>query len=242
MTSLPITGVYNDGYVAEMFERFRRDPDSVDEAWRQYFRFAETLAGAGAAGAAVPALGGGRDVAFLRRVAGAAALMDAIRIYGHFAVRTDPLGSQPPGAAELQPSFHGIAEEDLALVPAPALGFETGTAANVAARLRSLYQSNLAFEFEHIENEGERQWFRRVIEREELRRKLSPEEQRTLLRRLTEVDALERFIHRKYVNVKRFSIEGTDALVPMLDIAIHDAAMFGAREVVMGMAHRGRIN
>ena len=84
----------------------------------------------------------------------------------------------------------------------------------------------------------------RLIERlnEGLRRKLSPDEQRTLLRRLTEVDALERFIHRKYVNVKRFSIEGTDALVPMLDIAIHDAATFGAREVVMGMAHRGRIN
>ena len=243
MTNLPITGVYNDGYVAELFEQFRRDPDSVDEAWRQYFRFAEALAGAGGA----PSSGGSTtagapDVAYLRRVAGAAALMDAIRIYGHFAVRTDPLGSQPPGAAELQPSFHGIAEEDLALVPAQALGFENGTAADVAARLRSLYQSNLAFEFEHIENEGERQWFRRVIEREELRRKLSPEEQRTLLRRLTEVDALERFIHRKYVNVKRFSIEGTDALVPMLDIAIHDAAMFGAREVVMGMAHRGRIN
>src|SRR5688572_3777348 len=243
MTSLPITGVYNDGYVAEMFERFRRDPDSVDEAWRQYFRFAEALSGsAGAPASTTTGSPGAPDVAFLRRVAGAAALMDAIRIYGHFAVQTDPLGSQPPGAAELQPSFHGIAEEDLALVPAQALGFETGTAADVAARLRSLYQSNLAFEFEHIENEGERQWFRRVIEREELRRKLSPEEQRTLLRRLTEVDALERFIHRKYVNVKRFSIEGTDALVPMLDIAIHDAAMFGAREVVMGMAHRGRIN
>jgi 2-oxoglutarate dehydrogenase E1 component len=178
----------------------------------------------------------------LRRVAGAASLLDAIRIYGHFMVATDPLGGSPPGAAELQPSFHGIAEEDLALVPAEALGVEGGTAADVAARLRSLYQSNLGFEFEHIENETERQWFRTVIEQEGLRRTLSPDERRTLLHRLTEVDALERFIHRKYVNVKRFSIEGTDALVPMLDIAIHDAASGGAREVVMGMAHRGRIN
>jgi 2-oxoglutarate dehydrogenase E1 component len=151
MTSLPVTGVYNDGYVAELFEQYRRDPGSVDEAWRQYFRFAESLAGP--AGVAATATAGTTepDVAYLRRVAGAAALMDAIRIYGHFAVRTDPLGTQPSGAAELQPAFHGITEEDLALVPAQALGFETGTAADVAARLRSLYQSNLAFEFDYME-------------------------------------------------------------------------------------------
>ena len=236
MTSLPITGVYNDGHIAELLEQFRRDPNSVDESWRQFFRFAETMAGQ------APAAAPSTDVSYLRKVAGAAALMDAIRIYGHHAVRLDPLGSEPPGAAELQPGFHGITEEDLALVPAQALGFESGTAADVATRLRALYQSNLGFEFDYIENETERAWFRRVIEHEELRRELSPEESRTLLRRLTEVDALERFIHRKYVNVKRFSIEGTDALVPMLDVSIHDAAFGGAREAVMGMAHRGRIN
>src|SRR5688572_10606868 len=100
MTSLPITGVYNDGYVGEMFERFRRDPDSVDEAWRQYFRFAEALSASAAPASTTTASPGASDVTFLRRVAGAAALMDAIRIYGHFAVQTDPLGSQPPGAAE----------------------------------------------------------------------------------------------------------------------------------------------
>jgi 2-oxoglutarate dehydrogenase E1 component len=240
-------GVYNDGFVAEVYERFLKDPDSVDESWRQFFRFAETISGQGrgAVGdqdAGAPVTRVEADVAYLRRVAGAAALMDAIRIYGHFAVHTDPLGSQPSGAAELNPAFHGITEDDLALVPAPALGYDMGTAADVAARLRSLYQSNLAFEFDYLENESERAWFRRVIEQDELRRSLSPDERRTLLRRLTEVDALERFIHRKYVNVKRFSIEGTDALVPMLDIAIHDASVGGAREVVMGMAHRGRIN
>jgi 2-oxoglutarate dehydrogenase E1 component len=239
MSDLPITGVYNDGHVAQLFEQFQEDPASVDESWRQYFRFAQQLAGP-AEPTGTPAAAAG--VASLRLAAGAAALMDAIRIYGHFAVRTDPLGSEPQGAAELQPSFHGITEEDLERVPAAALGFESGTAADVAARLRGFYQSNLAFEFEHLENEAERQWFRTVIEQEGLRRQLSPDEQRTLLRRLTEVDTLERFIHRKYVNVKRFSIEGTDALVPMLDIAIHDAASGGAREVVMGMAHRGRIN
>ena len=239
MTSLPITGIYNDGHVAELLEQFRRDPNSVDESWRQFFRFAESIAPQGVGGLPPTVT---TDAQFLRLVAGAAALMDAIRIYGHFAVRIDPLGSDPPGAAELQPAFHGVTEEDLKRVPGAALGFDLPTAADVAARLRSLYQSNLGFEFDYIGNESERQWFRTVIEQEGLRRQLSPDEQRTLLRRLTEVDALERFIHRKYVNVKRFSIEGTDALVPMLDIAIHDAATGGAREMVMAMAHRGRIN
>jgi len=239
MTSLPVTGIYNDGHVAELLEQFRRDPNSVDESWRQFFRFAESIAPQGVGGLPPTVT---TDAPFLRLVAGAAALMDAIRIYGHFAVRIDPLGSDPPGAAELQPAFHGVSEEDLKRVPGAALGFDLPTAADVAARLRSLYQSNLGFEFDYIGNESERQWFRTVIEQEGLRRQLSPDEQRTLLRRLTEVDALERFIHRKYVNVKRFSIEGTDALVPMLDIAIHDAATGGAREMVMAMAHRGRIN
>lgn len=237
MSSAPILGVYNDGYVAGIYDRFRHDPDSVEESWRQFFLFAESLAGTAGGMTTVAA-----DVAYLRRVAGAAALMDAIRIYGHFEVRTDPLGSAPAGAAELHSAFYGITDEDLALVPAPALGFEMGSAADVAAHLRGLYQSNLAFEFDYLENEAERQWFRQVIEGGQLRRLLTPDEKRTLLRRLTEVDGLERFIHRQYVNVKRFSIEGTDALVPMLDIAIHDASAAGAREVVIGMAHRGRIN
>ncbi len=237
MTSVPIIGVYNDGYVAEIYEQFRQDPGSVEESWRQYFQFAESLTGTSG-----PVTNVAADVSYLRRVAGAAALMDAIRIYGHWAVQTDPLGSPPSGAAELQPSFYGITEEDLALVPAPALGYDMGTGSDVAARLRGVYQSDLAFEFDYLENDAERQWFRQVIEGEQLRRRLTPEEKRTLLRRLTEVDGLERFIARKYVNVKRFSIEGTDALVPLLDMAIHDASAAGAREVVIGMAHRGRIN
>src|SRR5262245_49249599 len=104
MTSLPITGIYNDGHVAELLEQFRRDPNSVDESWRQFFRFAESIAPQEVGGLPPNVT---KDAQFLRLVAGAAALMDAIRIYGHFAVRIDPLGTVPPGAAELQPAFHG---------------------------------------------------------------------------------------------------------------------------------------
>ncbi|MFN8581224.1 MAG: 2-oxoglutarate dehydrogenase E1 component [Gemmatimonadaceae bacterium] len=239
MTSVPITGVYNDGYIAEQYELFRRDPNALEESWRQYFRMAEHLSGGARPSAATTVAA---EPNYLRKVAGAAALIDAIRHYGHLAVQLDPLGTPPPGAMELQPAFHGIVEEDLALVPGFALGFDVGTAADVATLLRQLYASNMGFEFEHLEDEAERDWFRRAIEGDQLRRYLTPDEKKAVLRRLTEVDGLERFIGRTYVNVKRFSIEGTDALVPMLDAAIDEATTAGTREVVIGMAHRGRIN
>ena len=237
MSSAPITSVYNDGYIAEVYEAYRRDPASVDESWRQFFRFAEQLGGVDRNSTTVAA-----DPVYLRKVAGAAALVDAIRQYGHLAVQLDPLESPPPGAAELLPEFHGITEADLHLVPALALGFDVGTAADVTARLRDIYSSTMGFEFAHLGEEAEREWFRETIEHEHLSRYLTPEEKRAVLHRLSEVDGLERFIGRAWVNMKRFSIEGTDALVPMLDTLIDDSAHAGAREVVIAMAHRGRIN
>ncbi len=237
MSSLPIISAFNDGYVAELYEAYRRDPASVDESWRQLFRFAASLAGApGTAPAAA-------DPAYLRKVAGAAGLLQAIRQYGHLDVHLDPLGAPPIGAAELHPEFHGIAEEDLAEIPGEALGFPDGTtAADAVARLRQLYSSTMGFEFEHISEEGERDWFRAMIEGKEMRRTLTGEEKVAVHRRLTQVDGLERYLGRVYLGYKRFSIEGTDVLVPMIDAALEQAGGAGVREVVIGMAHRGRIN
>jgi 2-oxoglutarate dehydrogenase E1 component len=236
MTALPIISAFNDGYVAEMRERFERDPVSVGESWRQFFEMARQIGGGG--GVPSPA-----DPAYLRKVAGAAGLVQAIRQYGHLGVQLDPLGSPPSGAAELTAEFHGITESDLATIPGSALGFAAdATAAAAVARLRGVYSATLGFEFEHIEDETEREWFRRVIEEEEVRRTLTPEEKRAILLRLTEVDGLERFLGRAYQGYKRFSIEGNDALVPMLEAAIEGAAAGGAHTIVMAMAHRGRIN
>ncbi|NUO94743.1 MAG: 2-oxoglutarate dehydrogenase E1 component [Gemmatimonadaceae bacterium] len=230
----PSTTIFNDAYIAEAFERYRRDPASVDESWRQYFRAAESLGGGGTAG--------GVDEGLLRKTAGAAALVEAIRQYGHLAVQLDPLGTPPPGGPELTPEFHGITEDDLALVPASALGFETGTAADVVRHLREVYCGAIGFELTHLGSEAERTWLTQAVERGTYTQPLSGEEKVAVLRRLTEVDGLERFLGRQYQGYKRFSIEGTDALVPMLDEAIVRAAQAGARRVVIGMAHRGRIN
>ena len=244
MTGLPITSAFNDGYIAELYEQYRRDAASVDESWRQFFRFAESLASAGVAGRP--------DEAFLRKVAGAATLLAAIREYGHFAAQLDPLGSTPPGAAELTPAFHGITEADLHDVPASALvaagvraeipASEGRTAADVVARLRELYCGATGYEFEHLGDEAEREWFRRTIESGAASEPLNPEEKRAVLERLTEVDGLERFLGVAFVNAKRFSIEGVDALVPMLDETIARLSAAGGRRVIVGMAHRGRLN
>ena len=233
-----ITGVFNDGYIAELYETFRRDPSSVEESWRQFFRLAERLGGA------APAAGGTAtaDPGLLRKVAAASALVEAIRAYGHLAVSLDPLGTPPSPAPQLTLEFHGITEAELQQIPGGALGIAGETAAEGIRKLRGVYSSNLAIEMEHLGDEEERVWFRKRLEGGDLPRTLTPEEKKAILRRLTEVDGLERYLGRAFVGTKRFSIEGSDALVPVLDVAIDRAADAGAREVAIAMAHRGRIN
>jgi 2-oxoglutarate dehydrogenase E1 component len=239
MESGPITSVFNDGYIAEVYDSFKRDPSSVDESWRQFFRFAGSLAGV-----ARVTTEGGSDPSLLRKAASAAKLIDAIRTYGHLAVAIDPLGSRPEGTPELSPEFHGIDEADLSAIPGSVVGgtAQDSSAADVVNRLRSLYSSNIGFEFAHLGHAEEREWLRGRIESGAVHGDLTPDLKKAVLRRLTEVDGLERFLGRVYQGYKRFSIEGNDALVPMLDEAIEHAAATGANEVVMAMAHRGRIN
>src|SRR3954470_23942617 len=124
----PITGAFNDGYISEAYEAYRRDPASVDESWRQFFRFAESLAGtATTTGAQAPSTGT-VDAELLTKVAAAAKLADAIRTFGHLAVPLDPLGTPAGGTPELTLEFHGLSEGDLRRIPGTALGADAGTA------------------------------------------------------------------------------------------------------------------
>jgi 2-oxoglutarate dehydrogenase E1 component len=241
MSNEPITSVFNDGYIAEAFESYRRDPSSVDESWRQFFKFAESIGGL-VPQAAEGVRGTAPDSALLAKAAGAASLVDSIRAYGHLAAQIDPLGNTPPGTPELSPEFHGLTEADLATIPGSALRSSEATAADAVNRLRSLYSSNIGFEFDHIGQAEEREWLKSQIESGRLHEPLTPDEKKAVLRRLTEVDGLERFLGRVYQGYKRFSIEGTDMMVPMLDAAVESAAQHGAGEVGIAMAHRGRIN
>jgi 2-oxoglutarate dehydrogenase E1 component len=241
VSDLPITSVFNDGYIAEQFEAFRKNPDSVDESWRQFFRFAQSLSGPAQSGApfsyAPPAASSATQ---LRIAAGAATLAAAIRRFGHLEVAIDPLGSAPPGSPELKPEFHGVSEAELATIPASVISDRT--AAEAIRALRDRYCSTIACEFDHIGTEAERNWLREQIESGSAETPLTPDEKKSILERLTAVDGLERFLGRAFVSAKRFSIEGIDALVPMLDDLVASGAKAGARSVILGMAHRGRLN
>ncbi len=231
---------YNAGYAQALYEDYVRDPSSVDARWGAIFGMDPGRTGL------IPVSNGGGapSRAQLRAAMAAAGLVDAYRLHGHKAAQLDPLGSAPPGHPMLAPEFHGIRADELDAIPASLLGLgDPGVSMQtVLGWLRRTYTATIGYEYEHLEDPTRREWLRRRIESGEHREPLSREERLRLLRRLTEVESLEQFLHRAYLGQKRFSVEGNDMLIPMLDVSIELAAADGAREVVLGMAHRGRLN
>ena len=193
---------------------------------------------------AVPATA--RDAGLLAGVAAAMALVDAIRSHGHLAARLDPLGSEPLGDPALDESELEVPLpiEVQAQIPAELLGVhvEGQTLAEVLPRLREVYMGTIAYEIEHISDHAERLWLRKAIESGRFHTPMSGELRRALLERLAQVEAFETYLRRAFIGQKQFSIEGLDALVPMLDEAVELAARAGAHEVLIGIAHRGRLN
>jgi 2-oxoglutarate dehydrogenase E1 component len=197
-----------------------------------------------------PAAQPGREAAgpvapeMLYHVAAAMALVKAFRMHGHLAAHLDPLGTPPIGDPALDPGPLGLTPEVMAAIPSRVLRIAVPgrTLAESLPYLQATYCGTMAYEIEHIANHEERVWLREKIESGAYRQPTPPEQQRWLLARLTEVEAMEKFLHKAYLGQKRFSIEGVDLLVPMLDLTIGLAAEQGARDVVIGMAHRGRLN
>jgi 2-oxoglutarate dehydrogenase E1 component len=178
-------------------------------------------------------------------VSRAAALVQAFREHGHQLARIDPLGSVPPGHPQLSPAFFGTSMEELAELPASlviddALGGHS--VADALTELQNVYAGSVGYEFEHLDDHVKVDWLWDQVESSTHLPVLGPAEKKALLRRICEVEGLEQFLHRSYLGQKRFSLEGTDMLVPMLDLVIEQVARVGAREVVLGMAHRGRLN
>ncbi len=197
--------------------------------------------------APAPAPSGALDTSMtqmLHHVTAAMSLIRMHRTHGHLAARLDPLGRPPKGDPALNPELLGLTPAVMAAIPAePLRTYVSGeTLAECFPRIQETYCGSMAYEIEHIDDHGERVWLRQVIESGEHRHPLSKAERKELLRELSDVEALESFLHRTYLGHKRFGIEGLDALVPMLRAAIRTASDHGANEVVIGMAHRGRLN
>ncbi|HEY5045597.1 MAG TPA: 2-oxo acid dehydrogenase subunit E2, partial [Solirubrobacteraceae bacterium] len=184
------------------------------------------------------------DEDLLQAVQAASTLLSRFRSHGHLAARLDPLGSEPEGDPGLDPEALGLAAEVTTKIPAKILHMYVpgGTLADALPHLRETYCGTIAYEIEHIASHRQRVWLRENIESGAFRQPLTSDEQTTLLKRLVEVDALERFMHKAYLGQHQFSIEGLDMTVPMLDELIQLSAVHGGKEVVIGMAHRGRLN
>ncbi len=228
-------GGVNEGYVLELYERFQKDPSSVDAASRAMF---ERL---GAPGTRHEAPGTN-----LSAIVGAVTLAESIRRYGHLAARIDPLGTEPVGDPSLLAETYGVSEQELSELPASLVGGPlaegAANAAEAIARLRRVYCSSIGFDLAHIFVPEEREWLRHHVEAGTFRAPDAPVEDLDLLERITEVETFERFLHKAFPGKTRFSIEGLDLMVPILDEIIADSAEAGVRHVLIGMAHRGRLN
>jgi 2-oxoglutarate dehydrogenase E1 component len=191
-----------------------------------------------------PALTGAPDEALLQAVQAATSIVKAHRMHGHLAARLDPLGSEPVGDPALEPETVHLTPELMRAIPASVLRVAVPgeTFADALPHLRDTYCGTIAYEIEHMSDHRQRVWLRQTIESGAHREPLSGEEKRALLERLSAVEALETYLHKAFLGKKQFSIEGVDVLVPMLDELLKRAAGAGAREIVLGMAHRGRLN
>jgi len=230
----------NAGYVLELYERYRQNPESVDPETRKWF---ESWTPSDAATADATAPQAGLDT---RIVVGAANLCESIRRYGHLAAQLDPLGSTPIGDPSLSPRAHGISEDDLKRLPPSLVG---GVVAEASAnayeaveKLRRVYCSTTGFDYAHVFVPEERDWLRHAAESGRFLPPMDAENAGALLDRISQVEVFERFLHRTFVGKTRFSIEGLDMMVPIIDEILCGAADSGTRHAVIGMAHRGRLN
>src|SRR5918993_192413 len=232
----------NLGYVLELYENYREDPDSVDGQMREFFE-SWSPPRVGTPGA------NGQQVApevDVEKAVGASKHVRHIRDFGHRAAKLDPLGSEPPGDPTLDPTFYRITDEDLETLPSLIIGGpiaeRTSNAREAAEELRRIYCDTTGYDFGHVHDPEERFWLRESVESGRFDKRMEGESAKRLLQRLTRVDAFEKFLHKTFLGQKRFSVEGNDMVVPMLNRIIRSAADVGTPVVTLGMAHRGRLN
>ncbi|WNN45642.1 MULTISPECIES: 2-oxoglutarate dehydrogenase E1 component [Winslowiella] len=249
----------NQSYIEQLYEDFLTDPDSVDAAWREMF---QQLPGTGVR----PEQFHSSTREYFRRLAKDASrytssvtdpdtnskqvkvlqLINAFRFRGHQHASLDPLGLwQQENVPDLDPAFHDLNDADFQEsfnVGSFAIGKETMKLADLYAALKQTYCGSIGAEYMHITNTEEKRWIQQRIESVVGHANFTTDEKKGFLKQLTAAEGLERYLGAKFPGAKRFSLEGGDALVPMLNEMIRHAGKSGTREVVLGMAHRGRLN
>ncbi|PSL41882.1 2-oxoglutarate dehydrogenase E1 component [Planomicrobium soli] len=239
-----ITGP-NLGYVMEMYDIFQESPEAIDPEFAELFRqygspleiSEQPVMASSSATASVATDKFGKVLAAVQ-------LADAIRAHGHLASNIYPLNDRPKDESRLEPSAYGLTEQDLKEVPVSLLlpdapsSIQDGLEA--ITYLRSIYTDKVAYEFSHIVQPQERSWIQSKIESGQAKPSLSAEKKKELLDLLTHVEGFEKFVHRTFVGQKRFSIEGLDTLVVLMDELVRLSE--SKEKIMIGMAHRGRLN
>ncbi|MFO0833150.1 MAG: 2-oxoglutarate dehydrogenase E1 component [Phycisphaerales bacterium] len=233
----PAVNAWNAEYLDSLYQQYLAEPTSVAEDMRQFFAGFD-LAMARPAGAAAVA----GEPPFQRAVQN---LVSAYRDMGHLSARIDPFGRERPRPEVLDPAYHGLKAGDLDKpVDASAFGF-SGTAPTVRAlmeRLEACYCGPVGFEFMHIPNREEREWFRKRVEEAPYPAPLNQSQKLWLLENLTAPEVFDKFLGKRYPGKKRFSLEGGESLIPAMKSVTQRAGELGVQEIILGMPHRGRIS
>jgi 2-oxoglutarate dehydrogenase E1 component len=248
----------NLGYAWEQYERYAADPESVGAMDRELFaqwgppplpdrkENSADRDGRWAAGAPLAKLNGSEGD-LLRKAVAAGKLVMNIRSFGHLAADIDPLGiGRKADFRLLEPAAYGLTPDDLAALPAEWVWadapcpLENGW--DAVRRLTRIYTGTIAYEFNHVHDEQELRWLKEQAEAVVPSAELGADERRSLLKRLATAEWFEEFLHRTYAGQKRFSAEGVEAAVVMAEEIVYELTRSGARHILMGMAHRGRLN
>lgn len=251
----------NAVYVEDLYEQYLDDPNQVDPEWRAYFRNVQGADGGNDTAhgpiraqfeklarepkVAVANRATSDDLVAAEKQAAVLRLINYYRVRGHQAAKLDPLGLTPvPAIADLDPVFHGLMPEDMDTV------YNTGTLA-AADRLplreiiricKAVYTDTIGSEYMYVTETAQKRWIQARLESRAFLPRLAPDRRREVLTQLVAAEGIERYLHNKYVGQKRFSLEGGEALIPALDEVMRTAAYANAEEIVIGMAHRGRLN
>ncbi len=223
----------NVGYIEELFERFLNNPDAVDPDWRMFFEGIEFA----------KRMGGGAAGAFSAKEIKVYDLIRAYRNYGHYKATLDPLTYSSKPVYELELKAHSLTEADLnaSFEVGAIVGLPKAKLKDIVTHLEKVYCGTLAADFADTPPEV-KNWVIEKFERENQQWKIPADGKKALFRDLVKTEALEKFIHTRFVGAKRFSVEGGDALIPMLEHLVSLGSRQGMQELVLGMAHRGRVN
>jgi 2-oxoglutarate dehydrogenase E1 component len=235
----------NAAVVEEIRQRYEIDPSSVDPSWGDVFegrrapaRPPEPARPAATRREATP------GPAVAEKHARVLRLIHSYRARGHRVAQTDPLGGHPSYFPELDPAHYGFgdADQDELFLAGDLPGGAVQRLREILGLLRATYCRTIGVEFTHVQDPGRKAWLQRRMEDDENRPRLSPAERMRILEKLSAAELFERFLHTKFIGQKRFSLEGAESLIPLLDTLVEEGPRFGVREFVLGMAHRGRLN